>query len=556
MIAATFVLGFQIIIWMDFSWLATLFMFRCLLHLIARLPGPLERIDMGSKEALIEIIIAGSAVILGITKPVPGELGGKIMRVFWIICYLAECVAKLTRLFRSKDTGPKRLIIGIMIVGSMIIIESIDSPHGTRSVEGKVVGIILTIGYLAVLVRELTSLFRRNDTEKVLVGILVGAIIIVGIIGSLSGTDASLESCKDAHRAAYAQAEAPARFGLHRSLENDTDITNCPSAAKGDYGPCLRNSLNHSQYDGRVTYDTTDTMKFFLRSRPRLLQQPPRSSLFNILSSDKPSFDVSRLSPTQQEGLVLWSKCTYPRFGQTLTQPLNLSCPFQAFNLLFFHNTLGDGQMFLPTKSIYPDPPPEHTDYDLQSALAVSLPQKDTLDRAFPRRILHIGATPLLEMTPLKIEHSPHNLAKILSQLLHEMLHVTQYIYTCPICYSDQCAAVDHPDMGGLRYRQMWLPLTVAIDLLLANVGILEIPGVNWKEHRLDLHADRVAAVMKDPRMWVQMQAELNGEDWGSWEDMGIGGHFFAYTLKEMADGALKPGFPSSRPDSAPYVVA
>ena len=397
----------------------------------------------------------------------------------------------------------------------------------------------------------------RSTGSKILTGITIFAIVglVVEIIGALSSTDASLQSCKRAHRAAYAPADAPARYGVHRSLEHDTDIATCPSAAKGDYGPCLRNSLNHSKYDGRVTYDTTDTMKFFMRCRPRLLEPPPRSSIFNILSSDKPSFDVSRLSPTQREGLVLWSKCTYPRFRRTLTQPLNLACPFQAFNLLFFHNTLGDGKMFLPTKWINPHPPPEHIDDDLQDALSVSIPQEDPVDRFHTRRILHIGDTPLMKMTPLEIEHTPHNLAKILSQLLHEMLHVTQYIYTCPICYSDQCAAVDHPELGGVSYRQMWLPLTVAIDLMLAKEGVLEIPGVNWKEHRLDLHADRVAAAMKDPTVMLQMQGELNGEEWDSWEFMGLSNAFLLHEANEVADGTLNPYLPSWRPDSAPYVV-
>ena len=506
---------------------------------------------MRTRKALIEIVIAGTAVTIGMTGPVPDVVGGKIERVIWTICYLADCVVQLTVLFRSKDAGPRKIIIGVMILGSLIIIESIGSPHRIGLVEGKVEGIIVTIGYLAVFVKEFFGLFRRNDTstERVLVGIFVGAVMIVGISGSLSGPGASLERCKHAHRAAFAEAEAPARFGLHRSLELDTEITNCPSAAKGDYGPCLRNSLNHSQHDGRVTYDTTDTMKFFLRNRPRLLELPPRSSLFNILSSDKPSFDVSRLSSTQREGLLLWSKCTYPRFGQTLTQPLNLSCPFQAFNLLFFHNTLGDGHMFLPTKSINPDPPPKDIDNDLQNVLAVSIPQEDPVDQFFTRRVLHIGTTPLLRITPLVIEHTPHNLAKVLSQLLHEMLHVTQYIYTCPICSSDQCAVRDYP-------RQLWLPLTVAIDLMLAKEGILEIPGVSWKEHRLDLHAERVAAVVKYKPMTLQMQAELNGEEWDTWEFVDIINAFQVKTIKEMENGILDPDLPSWRPDPAPYLVA
>ena len=419
--------------------------------------------------------------------------------------------------------------------------------------------IIALLAHLVTILADFVArLFRRTGTKKFLIGmtIIATVVIVVEIIGSLTAPVASLEGCLHVHRAAYAQADDKPILGLHRSLERDTNITNCPSAAKGDYRPCLRNSLNHGQRKGRVTYDTTDTMKFFLRCRPRLLEPRPRSSIFNLLTSDRPSFDVSRLSPTQREGLVLWSKCTYPPFGQTLTQPLNLSCPFQAFNLLFFHNTLGDGQMFLPTESINPDPPPKHIDEDLQDALSVSIPQEDLMDRFFTRRVLHIGATPLSKMTPLEIEHTPHNLAKILSQLLHEMLHVTQYIYTCPICYNDQCAALDHPNLGGLRYRQMWLPLTVAIDLMLAKEGVLEIPGVNWKEHRLDLHADRVAAVMKDRPVMLPMQSELNGEEWGSWEYICISEAFKGHAMDKMKDGTLETSFPAWRPDSAPFVVA
>ena len=443
------------------------------------------------------------------------------------------------------------------------------------------IAFIRLLGELAVIIADfVTRPFRRTETSrrietprrtglpvrtetsrrtgnKVVVGLTIFVVVgvFIEVIGYLSSTDSRLESCVHAHQAAYARFDASTQFFVHRSLEQDTDIFFCASAAKGDYGPCLRNSLNSSKYDGRVTYDSADTMKFFLRSRPRLLEQPPRSSIFNILSSSKPSFDVSRLSPTQRKGLVLWSKCTYPRFGQTLTRPLNLSCPFQAFNLLFFHNTLGNGQMFHPTKGINPHPPPKHIDDDLQHALAVSIPQEYPVDRIHTRRILHIGATPLYQMSPLEIEHTPHNLAKILSQLLHEMLHVTQYIYTCPVCYSDQCAGVDHP-LGGVRYRQMWLPLTVAIDLMLAKEGVLEIPGVNWKEHRLNLHADHVAAVMKNPGTSLQMQADVNGEKWDYWEYIGISDAFQAHVLNQMADGTLHSDFPSWRPDSAPYLVA
>ena len=419
------------------------------------------------------------------------------------------------------------------------------------------------VGFLAHLVTILADLVIRqfrgtSTTRKVLSCIIIVAAIefLVPFIGTLTGPVASVERCLHVHRTAYAQAYNTAENSLHRSFERDIDIINCPSAAIGDYGPCLRNSLVHSQRKGRVTYDAKDTMKFFLKYRPRLLEPRPRSSIFNVLTSDKPSFNVSRLSPTQREGLVLWSKCSYPPFAQTLTQPLNLSCPFQAFNLLFFHNTLGDGQMFLPTESINHDTPPKHINRNLQDALTVSIPQEDAVDRFFTRRILHIGATPLLKMTSLVIEHTPHKLAKTLSQLLHEMLHVTQYIYTCPICYSDRCGAVDHPVVGGLRYRQMWLPLTVAIDLMLAKERVLEIPGVNWKEHRLNLHADRVAAAMKDTTIIIQMELESNGEEMDSWENLELSWRFQGRLIDMALDGDLNSSFPALRPDPAPFVVA
>ena len=398
-------------------------------------------------------------------------------------------------------------------------------------------------------------------TTKVRVGItIVGIVAIVGAIRSLTSPLASREACLHVHRKANARAGLPELLETHRNLEHDVDITNCPSAAKGDYRPCLRNSLNHSQSEGRLAYDNKDAMRFFWELRPRLLEPRPRSSIFNLLTSDKPSFNVSHLSPTQREGLVLWYKCTYPRFGQTLTQPLNISCPFQAFNLLFFHNTLGDGQMLHPTELINPDPPPKHIDQDLQRALFVSIPQEEFENRLYTPRILHIGATPLLKMTPVRIEHTPHNLAKILSQLLHEMLHVTQYIYTCPICYSDQCRVLpDYPDFGGFGDGQMWLPLLVAIDIMLAKEGILEIPGVNWREHRLDLHADLVTATMKNRHVAANIQSELNGEEWGHdlyWGDTIFSSSFVGHVVDLEADGILDFRFPSGRPHPAPFVVA
>ena len=480
-------------------------------------------------------------------------LGLPIFRWFRILRTIGVLADIVPRTFGRIDTVTdmvtQNVLFGMMVVGYLVL----GSP------------VLLWIGILwiiSLLAESVARAFGRieTDTKKVLLGIIiVGTVVTAGIIGSLAGSPTSLEGCSHLHREAFAQAGALAGLDEHRNLERDTDMTNCPSAANGDYRPCLRNNLNHSQNEGRQSYDTTDTMMFFWERRPRLLESRPRSSVFNLLTSDKPSFNVSRLSPTQREGLALWSKCTYPPFGQTLTQPLNLSCPFQAFNLLFFHNTLSDGQMFHPTESINPDPPPKHIDGDLLNALLVSIPQEDVVDRFFPRRILHIGATPLLKMTPLEIEHTPHNLAKMLSPLLHEMLHVTHYIYTCPICYSDACARLHYRDFGGLRHARMWLPLTVAIDLMLAKEGVLNIPGVNWKEHRLDLHADRVAAAMKNKRVVLPMQSELNGDELGgelSRDNVNFIETFNQYVIGKIDDGTLEPGFPSWRPDSAPYVVA
>ena len=484
--------------------------------------------------------------------------------MLWFISLIADLVARLPGPFRRMYTPTQVVLTGTIIVGAVIKIVGI--AFFTSSAPGKVGRILGTICSIAYLVGKLPRLFRRESTiiKRVKHGVMIVAAILVirTDIGHLTGSIAGPEGCLHVHRAAYGPAGAPFPFDVHRSLARDIYKTNCPSAAKGDYGPCLRNSLNHSQHEGRVTYKTTEAMRFFWHFRPRLLEGPPRSSIFNLHTSDKPSFNVSRLSPTQREGLILWSKCTYPSFGQNLTQPLNLSCPFQAFNLLFFHNTLGDGRMFLPTESINPHPPPEHVDVDLQDALFVSVPNKDVGDRYFPRRILHIGATPLSEETPVKIEHTPHNLAKTLSQLLHEMLHVAQYIYTCPICYSRQCALHDYPDFGGLRYGQLWLPLTVAIDLMLAKEGILEIPGVNWKEHRLNLHADHVAAAMKNRGVAFYDEAELNGGLWahvGFLPDGGGISENFRHNLAQgfgISDGSLDPSFPSWRPDPAPFVVA
>ena len=201
---------------------------------------------------------------------------------------------------------------------------------------------------------------------------IIGVVLVLGSLHIKRLT----EPCKHVHRQAYAQPCDEAPLGLHRSLERDTDITNCPSAATGDYGTCLRSSLNHVN-DGRVTYDTADSMnatKFFWVLRPRLLEPRPRSSIFNLFISDKPSFNVSRLTPTQREGLIMWSKCSYPPVGQTPTQPLNLSCSFQDFNLLFFQNTLSNGQTFGPTDQPEPYPVPESIHMDLLRTLSISAP--------------------------------------------------------------------------------------------------------------------------------------------------------------------------------------
>ena len=417
------------------------------------------------------------------------------------------------------------------------------------------------ISVVAVILARASRITLKR-TKKVLIGItIVGIVIIIGTTRSLTTPVASPEACLHVHRKANARAGRPELMDIHRSLERDIDITNCPSAAIGDYRHCLRNNLNHSQAEGQLAYDSKDAMRFFWELRPRLLEPRPRSSIFNLLTSDKPSFNISRLSPTQREGLVLWSKCTYPPFRQTLTQPLNLSCPFQAFNLLFFHNTLGDGQMFHPTESINSDPPPKHIDLALQTSLFVSIPQEQFADRVCAPRILHIGATPLLKTTPVRIEHTARNLAKTLSQLLHEMLHVTQYMYTCPICYSDQCRVLPnkYSDFDGFKDGQMWLPLLVAIDLMLAKEGVLEIPGVGWREHRLNLHADLVAAAMKNPKVDAHISSELNGEEWGyevSWEKAILSEASVRHLVDLSADGILDSRFPSSRSHPAPFVVA
>lgn len=199
----------------------------------------------------------------------------------------------------------------------------------------------------------------------------------------------------------------------------------------------MRSSLNHD-HDGRVTYDTTDAMKSFWERRPRLLEPCPRSSIFDLLTFDKPSFNVSRLRPTQREGLIMWSKCIYSPFGQTSTQSLNLSCLFQAFNVFFFHNTLRSGQMFGPTDQHKPDRFPKNIYKDLLRTLSVSAPLIDAFapptllpdsNRLVLRntRLLYVIEPPphlLLKIRPLHIQYTPRNLARTLSQLLLKMLQL------------------------------------------------------------------------------------------------------------------------------------
>lgn len=347
---------------------------------------------------------------------------------------------------------------------------------------------------------------------KLVVGIgLVGLVLLV--IGSVRKQEP--EECNRLHREAYAQAGAPAPEMFHRSIQDDINMTNCPSAAEGDYGLCLRNSLNLAQHEARVTYFPADIMTFFWDRRPRLLEPRQASSIFFLPTSYKPGFNLSHLTPTQQKGLALWSKCTYPRFGQTPTQPLNLSCPFEAFNLLFFHNTLGHGNVLLDTDSINTDLPPELPQAEAARAFSgqagtVILPR---LYSKSPLRFSVIDKAPVMielhptfapNISPLQPDHTPHNLAKSLSQLLHEMIHAATYLYSCPVCYSGNsgiappCPAVELHDFGARGHGPMWLALAVAIDLMLSQEGVLEIPGVSWKDHRLDLHVDRVVAQFED----------------------------------------------------------
>ena len=353
------------------------------------------------------------------------------------------------------------------------------------------------------------------------VGITFGKLVVgIGLFGLVLLIMAAVkkqkpDECNRLHREAYAQAHASAPETLHRSIQDDINTTNCPSAAEGDYGRCLRNSLNLAQHEARVTYSPADVMTFFWDRRPRLLEPRQPSSIFFLPTSYKPAFNLSHLTPTQRKGLTLWSKCTYPRFGQTLTQPLNLSCPFEALNLLLFHNTLGHGSVLLDTDSINTDIPPELPQAEAARALSgqagtVILPR---LYSSSPLRFSVIEIPPVMislhlplapNISPLQPDYTPHNLAKILSQLLHEMIHAATYLYSCPVCYSGNsgiappCPAVELLDFGARGHGPMWLALAVAMDLMLSQEGVLEIPGLRWKDHRLDLQADRVVAHFED----------------------------------------------------------
>lgn len=370
--------------------------------------------------------------------------------------------------------------------------------------------------------------------DRILLGI--GLLALGGLVLYLIGLVANANEkhqkrCHRLHHEAYAQAGVPVpETTYHRSIQDDINMTNCPSATEGDYGLCMRNTFNHGQHEAPVTYFPEDVMKFFWNHRPRLLQARQASFISSLLrTSYKPAFNLSGLTPVQRGGLDLWFTCTYPRFGQTLTQPLNLSCPAQAFNLLFFHNTLGHGNAVLAVLGTSQN----KSDIQEEQARAFS-GQAGTL--MFPRlnctsplRFSGISKAPPVaigvyptfapNISPVQFDHTPHNLAQILSQLLHEMIHAVTYLYSCPICYTGKVTGIPgiKPPCPYVEFRYfdvhghgpIWLALAVAIDHMLNQEGVLEIPGVSWKHHRLDLHVDDVIAEFEDAHTMLRIMKKM-----------------------------------------------
>lgn len=115
----------------------------------------------------------------------------------------------------------------------------------------------------------------------------IGLLALVGLVLYFIGLvtnpkDKYQKRCDRLHHEAYAQAGAPVPETLHRSIQDDINMTNCPSATEGDYGLCMRNTFNHGQHEAPVTYFPEDVMKFFWNHRPRLLQARQASFISSL----------------------------------------------------------------------------------------------------------------------------------------------------------------------------------------------------------------------------------------------------------------------------------
>lgn len=154
--------------------------------------------------------------------------------------------------------------------------------------------------------------------------------------------------------------------------------------------------------------------------------------------------------------------------------------------------------------------------------LTCTSPLRFSAIKKVPPVVIGVYPTFAPNISPVQFDHTPHNLAKILSQLLHEMIHAVTYLYSCPICYTGKmpgipgimgnyapCPYVEFRYFDDHGHGPIWLALAVAIDHMLNQEGVLEIPGVSWKDHRLDLHVDDVIAEFEDAHTMLRMMKKM-----------------------------------------------
>ena len=284
----------------------------------------------------------------------------------------------------------------------------------------------------------------------------------------------------------YYPAQAPTLQSLDDPIippfvsQSDT-----PRNLTTDIQYCNDHSLHYHHYLPPKSYCATSIADNLLHLLPR----PKRSKWF-WWSKTSAGLDTARLTPIQEEGLKRWYKCSLSPTNTTFSStpaPFDLPCAFEAFDLIFFaalfrrHSIPLIWVPYSPSLT-FRGLTSHHRNGSTDIKIRLPPPQRPTQNAT------------ITELWAYRHGQTP----SIISTLLHEMIHATFEIYSCPgqLCcpapppfpkstQPKHGSLLPHARTVGLTgHGPAFQTLALALDFLLYP-ALLGRPEEEWEQWEL-----------------------------------------------------------------------